>query len=176
MSQSPIAADDADLRSDVRRLGDLLGQTLVRQEGPELLALVEEVRKAVREGSGAEILAQLSVEDSVQLVRAFSTYFHLANVAEQVHRARVLAEARATGGSWLARAVDRIEAALKSPNGSVRCRLDLYLLRIQLKLHADQFLTNSAVLLICLMIHAILHSKNDLQKPLICYGKPMNFG
>jgi phosphoenolpyruvate carboxylase len=114
MSQSRIAADDAALRSDVRRLGDLLGQTLVRQEGPELLALVEEVRKAVREGSGAEILAQLSVEDSVQLVRAFSTYFHLANVAEQVHRARVLAEARATGGSWLARAVDRIEAALKA--------------------------------------------------------------
>ena len=114
MSQSPIAADDAELRSDVRRLGDLLGQTLVRQEGPELLALVEQVRKAVREGSGEEILAQLSVEDSVQLVRAFSTYFHLANVAEQVHRARVLAEARTTGGSWLAKAVDRIEAALKA--------------------------------------------------------------
>jgi len=114
MSQSPIAADDAGLRSDVRRLGELLGQTLVRQEGPELLALVEEVRKAVREGSGAEILANLSIEDSVQLVRAFSTYFHLANVAEQVHRARVLADARATGGSWLARAVDRIEEALKA--------------------------------------------------------------
>jgi len=112
MSQSPIAADEAGLRSDVRRLGDLLGQTLVRQEGPELLELVEEVRKSVREGNGAEILANLSVEDSVQLVRAFSTYFHLANVAEQVHRARVLAETRATGGSWLARAVDRIEKAL----------------------------------------------------------------
>ena len=114
MSKSPIAADEASLRSDVRRLGDLLGQTLVRQEGPELLALVEEVRKAVREGSGAETLAQLNVEDSVQLVRAFSTYFHLANVAEQVHRARVLAGVRETGGSWLARAVDRIEAALKT--------------------------------------------------------------
>ena len=112
MSQSHIAQDDAGLRSDVRRLGDLLGQTLVRQEGPELLALVEEVRKSVREGTGAEILANLSVEDSVQLARAFSTYFHLANVAEQVHRARVLADVRATGGSWLARAVDRIEVAL----------------------------------------------------------------
>jgi phosphoenolpyruvate carboxylase len=114
MSQSHIAAGDAALRSDVRRLGDLLGQTLVRQEGPELLELVEEVRKSVREGKGAEILAELSVEDSVQLVRAFSTYFHLANVAEQVHRARILAESRATGGSWLARAVDRIEEALKA--------------------------------------------------------------
>jgi len=112
MSQSHIAQDDAGLRSDVRRLGDLLGQTLVRQEGPELLVLVEEVRKSVREGTGAEILANLSVEDSVQLARAFSTYFHLANVAEQVHRARVLADVRATGGSWLARAVDRIEVAL----------------------------------------------------------------
>ncbi len=108
-----VAADDAALRSDVRRLGDLLGQTLVRQEGPELLVLVEKVRKAVREGDGVELLASLSVEDSVQLVRAFSTYFNLANIAEQVHRARVLADARADGGSWLARAVDKIEAALQ---------------------------------------------------------------
>jgi phosphoenolpyruvate carboxylase len=114
MSQSRVAEDDASLRSDVRQLGDLLGQTLVRQEGSELFDLVEQVRKSVREGSGEEILANLSVEDSVQLVRAFSTYFHLANVAEQVHRARVLADARATGGSWMARAVDRIEAALKA--------------------------------------------------------------
>ena len=114
MSQSRVAEDDASLRSDVRQLGDLLGQTLVRQEGSELFDLVEQVRKSVREGSGEEILANLSVEDSVQLVRAFSTYFHLAHVAEQVHRARVLADARATGGSWMARAVDRIEAALKA--------------------------------------------------------------
>jgi len=114
MSQSRVAEDDASLRSDVRQLGDLLGQTLVRQEGSELLDLVEQVRKSVREGSGEELLANLSVEDSVQLVRAFSTYFHLANVAEQVHRARVLADARATGGSWMARAVDRIEVALKA--------------------------------------------------------------
>ena len=112
---SLIATDDAVLRADVRRLGDLLGQSLVRQEGQELLDLVEEVRKAVREGSGAEILKSLSVEQSVQLVRAFSTYFHLANVAEQVHRSRVLAEVRAEGGSWLTRAVDKIIEAKKNP-------------------------------------------------------------
>ncbi len=107
-SQSSIARDDLALRSDVRKLGELLGETLVRQEGAELLELVESVRKAVREGGGEEILATLSVEDSVQLVRAFSTYFHLANVAEQVHRARVLQDERASSGSWISRAVDRI--------------------------------------------------------------------
>ena len=109
-----IASDDALLRSDVRKLGDLLGQSLVRQEGQGLLDLVESVRKAVREGGGIELLEKLSVEDSVQLVRAFSTYFHLANVAEQVHRARVLAESRAAGGSWLSRAIDKIEEAYKA--------------------------------------------------------------
>ena len=54
--------DDAELRSDVRKLGDLLGQSLVRQEGVELLELVEAVRSAVREGGGAELLAGVSVE------------------------------------------------------------------------------------------------------------------
>jgi phosphoenolpyruvate carboxylase len=106
-----LQEDGAELRSDVRRLGDLLGQSLVRQEGEDLLNLVEKVRKAIREGSGEEILDNLSSNQSIQLVRAFSTYFHLANVAEQVHRARVLSEERVLGGSWLSRAVDRISAA-----------------------------------------------------------------
>ena len=114
ISSSIIATDDAVLRSDVRRLGDLLGQSLVRQEGPDLLELVEKVRKAVREGGEDSLLEDITDDQAVDLVRAFSTYFHLANVAEQVHRARILADARATGGSWLARAVDRIEVALKT--------------------------------------------------------------
>ncbi len=105
---------DEALRADVRRLGDLLGQTLVRQEGQQLLDLVESVRKAVREGSGAEVLKGLSVEDSIQLVRAFSTYFHLANVAEQVNRVRTLAASRDQGSSWISRAVDKIAEAQKA--------------------------------------------------------------
>jgi len=114
-AKSLVASDDATLRADVRHLGDLLGESLVRQEGPELLELVESVRKSVREGGGVEILEKLSVEDSVQLVRAFSTYFNLANVAEQVHRSRVLAEVRAEGGSWITRAIDKIEDAIANP-------------------------------------------------------------
>jgi phosphoenolpyruvate carboxylase len=114
-AKSLVASDDATLRADVRHLGDLLGESLVRQEGPALLELVESVRKSVREGGGVEILEKLSVEDSVQLVRAFSTYFNLANVAEQVHRSRVLAEVRAQGGSWITRAIDKIEDAIANP-------------------------------------------------------------
>ena len=109
-----LQEDGAALRSDVRRLGDLLGQSLVRQVGDDLLQLVEAVRKAIREGSGEEILDNLSSEESIQLVRAFSTYFNLANVAEQVHRARVLSDQRNAGGSWLSRAVDRIIEAQNS--------------------------------------------------------------
>ncbi|MDP1720803.1 MAG: phosphoenolpyruvate carboxylase [Candidatus Nanopelagicaceae bacterium] len=109
------ANDDAELRSDVRKLGDLLGQTLVRQEGIALLELVEAVRLAVREGGGEELLANVTVDQSVQLVRAFSTYFHLANIAEQVHRSRLLAAERDAVGSWLSRAVDKIIAAQKNP-------------------------------------------------------------
>jgi phosphoenolpyruvate carboxylase len=105
---------DESLRADVRRLGDLLGQTLVRQEGQELLDLVESVRRAVREGTGGEVLKDLSVDDSIQLVRAFSTYFHLANVAEQVNRVRIISESREVNGSWISRAVDKVVAAQKA--------------------------------------------------------------
>lgn len=111
VSDASFPADDASLRSDVRRLGELLGQTLVRQESQALLDLVEKVRKAVREGGGSEILDNLDKNQSIQLVRAFANYFNLANIAEQVHRARVLADQRDEGQSWLARAVDRIIAA-----------------------------------------------------------------
>ena len=71
-----------ELRADIRRLGDLLGETLVRQEGPELLELVEKVRRLTREDgeAAAELLRGIELETAAKLVRAFSTYFHLANV------------------------------------------------------------------------------------------------
>lgn len=95
--------EDAALRADIRRLGTLLGQTLSRQEGKGLLDLVEEVRALVRhdaEGAAAK-LAAVDVSTATLLARAFSTYFHLANVTEQVHRARGLRKRRALEGGWL---------------------------------------------------------------------------
>ena len=103
----------SNLRADVRRLGELLGETLVRQEGRALLDLVESVRLAVREESplGANILEEVNVSDSIKLVRAFSTYFHLANIAEQFHRSQALSEGRVNGQSWLQQTFQKISDA-----------------------------------------------------------------
>ena len=106
-------ADNANLRNDVRRLADLLGQTLARQEGDELLALVESVRLGVREGQQDQILNQLTDSQTISLVRAFSNFFNLANVAEQVDRSKVLAAEHKAGGSWLGKAVENIANARK---------------------------------------------------------------
>jgi phosphoenolpyruvate carboxylase len=105
---------DEALRADIRRLGNQLGDALVRQHGTELLELVEEVRalgKSSRRGGSTEaageldrLLARLSIHDVIPLVRAFTAYFYLANVAEQVHRIDQLGIA----GLGLAATVDRV--------------------------------------------------------------------
>lgn len=102
-----------ELRADIRRLGDLLGETLVRQEGSELLELVEKVRSLTREDgeAAARLLGGTELETAAKLVRAFSTYFHLANVTEQVHRGRELRARRAAEGGLLARTADRLKDA-----------------------------------------------------------------
>ena len=87
------------LRDDVRFLGQLLGQVLVEQSGPDLLSLVERVRAdaiAARD-RGTPVdehlvreIEVLSDEHMTQLVRAFTIYFHLVNAAEEHHRLRSL--------------------------------------------------------------------------------------
>ncbi|MEU1790494.1 phosphoenolpyruvate carboxylase [Streptomyces sparsogenes] len=104
---------NAALRADIRRLGDLLGETLVRQEGPDLLDLVERVRALTRSDgeAAAELLGSTDLETAAKLVRAFSTYFHLANITEQVHRGRELRAKRAAEGGLLARTADQLKDA-----------------------------------------------------------------
>ena len=99
LTEGPSATRDetqAALRRDIRELGVLLGRTIVRQEGREMLELVERVRRLVRtdRDAAAAVLSEVDALTAIRLVRAFSTYFHLANVAEQVHRARDLQATR----------------------------------------------------------------------------------
>ncbi|GBQ03339.1 phosphoenolpyruvate carboxylase [Streptomyces spongiicola] len=112
-SADQTSSASAELRSDIRRLGDLLGETLVRQEGPELLDLVERVRALTRSdgAAAAELLGETDLDTAAKLVRAFSTYFHLANVGEQVHRGRELRERRAAEGGLLSRTADMLKEA-----------------------------------------------------------------
>jgi phosphoenolpyruvate carboxylase len=103
----------AALRASVRRLGELLGGALTRHEGDHLLDLVEQVRRLARQDDdGAELAALLSEVDdptAIVLARAFTAYFQLANITEQVHRSQELA-ARPAG--TLSQTVDRIAAAI----------------------------------------------------------------
>ena len=108
----------AALRASVRRLGDLLGESLTRHEGKQLLALVERVRAlARRNDDGAELHALLSgIDDptAIVLARAFTAYFQLANITEQLHRWQ---ELTARPGSPLRATVGRIGEAIEA--GSV---------------------------------------------------------
>ena len=99
MAEHGVVSESAHsaLRADIRRLGSLLGDILTEQGGPELLALVEEVRSLSRDtatGVGAAVdqldrmLAGVDPGTASQLARAFTTFFLLANVAEQLHRSR----------------------------------------------------------------------------------------
>ncbi len=92
------AAKDLPLRNDIRRLGDLLGGTLKRLGGEKLFDIEEQVRdlcKKLRrdhapetERELKELLHGLSLDDVIGLIRAFSVYFQLVNIAEQHHRIR----------------------------------------------------------------------------------------
>jgi phosphoenolpyruvate carboxylase len=92
---------DRPLRRDVRFLGRVLGEVLLALEGPDVLALEERVRKlAIRRRRGpragrpaageelAAILGGLPLGRAEAIVRAFSAYFQLVNLAEQHHRIR----------------------------------------------------------------------------------------
>ena len=95
---SPHDPADAPLRRDVRRLGDVLGRTLVEQEGPELLEDVERIRLLSREARATgrasrreelrRTVSGLEPERQALVLRAFGVYFQLANLAEQHHRLR----------------------------------------------------------------------------------------
>lgn len=83
------------LREDVRELGALVGAMLEEQGGEVLFRRVEDTRRAaIAAREGEEVLdlstdiEELAPSEAAELVRGFSIYFQLVNLAERVHRIR----------------------------------------------------------------------------------------
>ena len=116
---------DNSLREDVRLLGRLLGDTVRDQEGADAFDLVERVRQssiAFRRDEDAaarqdleRTLDGLEREQTMVVVRAFSYFSHLANLAEDLHNIRRARQAEiddaAPADGTLARALDKAAAA-----------------------------------------------------------------
>ena len=89
------------LKTSIRLLGDLLGQTIIDQEGDDVFRQEEQIRslfKAWRQGDEdasqqidaivPELVADLPRAQAV--LKAFSNYFQLINLAEERQRVRIL--------------------------------------------------------------------------------------
>jgi len=96
---SKISADkDAPLKEDIRLLGRLLGDVLRHQEGNSVFEIVETIRQTAvrfRRESDAQagsdlnkLLKKLTRDQTISVVRAFSYFSHLANIAEDQHHNR----------------------------------------------------------------------------------------
>jgi phosphoenolpyruvate carboxylase len=117
------------LRREVRMLGELLGQVMVEDAGEGLLADVERLRRSViaargdddQDRAAGELVASWPLERAEQVARAFTCYFHLVNLAEERHRARVLRE-RDTGGQPLRDSLRATVAQLRAEHGEGRLR------------------------------------------------------
>src|SRR6516162_11655442 len=89
---------DRPLRDDIRLLGRILGDTVRDQEGEAVFDVVERIRTTSirfhRDGDEParreleSILNELSPQEALRIVRAFSYFSHLANVAEDQHHIR----------------------------------------------------------------------------------------
>lgn len=88
-SKSP---ESTPLREDIRNLGKVLGDVIRESDGTAVYDVIEKLRRAAvknrREGDGEKndvlkhLIAQLKDGDVTPVVRAFSYFLHLSNIAE----------------------------------------------------------------------------------------------
>lgn len=102
MSQSSSTVTN-ELKSTIRTLGGLLGQTITHQESAAVLELEEKIRALAKTGRSGDQAAlrelRQTIKDLIEdqdatdaNLKAFSTYFQLVNLAEEHERVRVLNE------------------------------------------------------------------------------------
>lgn len=138
--QSVVSAKDAPLVADIRFLGRILGDVLREQEGQAAFDLIERVRRlsvAFRrhgdrkaERAMQTLLARLSHDETTRVIRAFTYFSHLANLAEDRHHIRRRAIHERAGhiqpGS-IAGALRRLRAAGTRPDAIVRMLAHSYI-------------------------------------------------
>ena len=133
--QAPKRArsEDQPLIDDIRLLGRILGDVIREQEGKDTYELVEKVRTLSvsfrRDADHAadralkNLLKGLSAVETVRVIRAFTYFSHLANLAEDRHQIRRRSEDDRAGESAdgsLATALARIRKAGVSPAAVVQ--------------------------------------------------------
>ena len=101
--------EDARLRNDIRLLGRILGDTVRDQEGADVFDLVERIRQtSIRFHRDDDkparreleiILDSMSTSQTVRIVRAFSYFSHLANIAEDQNNIRQMRARSNAGGA-----------------------------------------------------------------------------
>lgn len=129
MQQDALDNKDEPLRNDIRLLGRILGDTVREQEGDSVFEIVERVRQTAvrfaRDGDPAArnelaaLLDPLPRDTTQAVVRAFSYFLQLANIAEDEHhirrrRAYDLAKSPPREGSLIF-ALDALSTAAVSP-------------------------------------------------------------
>ena len=127
------AADDALLRDQIRLLGRLLGEVLRGHGGAALYETIESVRQTAtrfrRDGNPQDAqaldrqLKRLDRDAAVSVVRAFSYFLQLANIAEDQSQVRQQRERHAEGApTGLAVALEQLHALGRGP-GQIRAAL-----------------------------------------------------
>src|SRR6059036_1924220 len=82
------------MREDIRLLGAILGDTIREQNGAEVFELVERARIAsfqvrrseIERSDVAQMFDGIDIHRAIPVIRAFSHFALLANVAEDIHR------------------------------------------------------------------------------------------
>lgn len=120
-SPNQPATNSSPISVDVRLLGSLLGRVIREQHGDASFQLVEDIRtiaKARRNGDPdatnklVDTIRSANLEQKNILIKAFSNYFQLINIAEDQERIRVLRdrEQKGTLSEYLFDALEHLRA------------------------------------------------------------------
>lgn len=141
-------ASSSPLSQDIHMLGNWLGIIIQEQSGMKAFELVEEIRamsKARRDGDAeaafqlAERLENLPLDAKNILIKAFSNYFQLINIAEDLQRIRVIRQREAKG--TLKESIVNAIGALRNKGktaSEVRTLLEMTRLRLVLTAHPSE--------------------------------------